>query len=308
MFLRFLLCLFLVTGFASKTWAVFESKIAFLVGTTPVFERSLKERMRFVLLMTGAPTEGGSVSKEMRASVIRGMIDEILQLKAANAIGIKVTDEQVKTALQGLAKNNGMTYAQLKDMFQQKGVPFSILQRQIKTQIAWTQYIQRKYIRDVAILPAEVKKQRQRLLRQKGKTEYRVAEIILYSPKSGRAALEQRLRDIIMLLQHGSPFPGVARQFSGGPTASKGGYVGWMHTDDLEESAVKALDLISPGMMTMPVPLSSGYGLYVLIEKRQNNKMPKNDMIYASLQQNRFELAARKELVQLRQKSVIEYR
>ena len=285
-----------------------ESRIVFVVGNTPVFLQEFDNRTNFVLLITGSDPAKAHKGPAFKALVIKGMVDEILQFKAAEAAGIKVSDREVESALLRLAKGNRMDKKGLTTLFAANHVPLDVLKKQLKTQIAWSQYIQQKYMRDVMPSKKEIDRQVQRLHAQKGKVEYRLAEIILHTQGRKKSDLFSKVEQIVQLLQQGAPFAMVARQFSESRSAMDGGYLGWLQEGDLDSRVLTVIEQTPIGSMTVPVETPSGYSLFMLIGKRRNSGTVDRHTIENMLQQSLFELASRKELAHLRRMTMIQYR
>ncbi len=299
---------------AERGEAPFESRIVFVVGDRPVFVQEFNDRVNFVLLITGSDPSKTERTPELYTMITKGMIDEILQLNAAQDAGIKIGDAEIDEAINRLAQGNGMTRKEFEAIFTRSQVPMRMLKLQIKAQMAWGKYIQQKYVRDMLPTQKEIDRQAQRLKRQKGKTEYRLAEISMYTRGRTKSELFPKMEQVVRLLQQGAPFPMVARQFSEGRSAMEGGYLGWLQEDDFSEEGdfgpeVLAVIAQTPVRgMTPPIETSAGYRLFVLLEKRKNSGHIDLDVIEKGLQQNRFELASRKELARLQKATMIQHR
>ena len=308
--MRFLILLGAVIGLVfSKSFAAsVESRIIFVVGDRPVFSQEFRDRLNFIMLIMGNDPQKVEKTPALLALVTKGMVDEILQLNAAQKAGVKISDRAVESGLERLARGNGMTRADLAAMFKKNNVPLSILKNQIKTQIAWGQYIQQKYLRDMIPSPQEVERQMQRLKAQQGKTEYRLVEVVVYAHGRSKADIFPKIEQVVQLIQQGAPFPMVARQFSESRSAMEGGYLGWLQTEDLDPVIVAVLAQTNPGSMTPPIETASGYSLFVVLDKRENTGKFSQLDVENTLQQGHFELASKKELARLRRATMIQYR
>ena len=304
----FLFFLALCSVTSKNIRASLESRIVFVVGDRPVFSQEFNDRLNFVMLIMGNDPQKVDKTQALMALITKGMVDEILQLNAARKMGIIVADKDVEKGLNRLAKGNGMTRKDLEDMFEKNHVSLKVLKTQIETQIAWGQYIQKKYLRDMIPSSKDVERQMQRLKAQRGKTEYRLAEIVIYAHGRSKSAIFPKVEQVLQLIQQGAPFPMVARQFSESRSAVEGGYLGWLQSEDLDPVVVQVLEQSATGGMTPPIETASGYSLFVILDKRRNDgKIGRSDVEHM-LQQSRFELASKKELTRLRRATMIQYR
>lgn len=285
-----------------------ETQIVFVIGEIPVFEQDFRDRTRFTLLMLGNDPKNMEQQKTVRDLVIKNLVDETLQVQAAEKVGLKVSKQEINEAVKNLATNNKMSLQQLQELFKKNQIPFALLRKQVKAQILWSRYIQGKYVRDSSATKGEIEKQVQRIKSQKGKAEYHLAEIAVHAPDGDKGDAFERMRSITSLLQQGAPFPAVARQFSDSASAKNSGYLGWLQEGDLDPRTLAVIKNAQPGSLTEPFETEAGYGLFVVIGKRTNTGATDQDLVANTLRQERFELAAKKELTQLKKQTMIQYR
>src|SRR5207302_7783432 len=68
----------------------------------------------------------------LRQQVLERLVLQEIQMQRANRAGIKVSDEQVNSALQDVARRNGLTLSQLPDALAQQGEDYAAYREDLR--------------------------------------------------------------------------------------------------------------------------------------------------------------------------------
>lgn len=102
--------------------------------------------------------------------------------------------------------------------------------------------------------------------------QLRLSVILLkVDPSSPVAAWEQALQqaqDIVKQLSNGADFAALARQRSGGDSASSGGDIGFTHRGMLPQGIETVIDKLAPGATSEPLRLLEGVAIFRLAERK----------------------------------------
>ena len=228
--------------------------------------------MRVRLAIVGAGVEDSQeVRRRLTPQVLRGLIDERLQLQEAERLDISVADDEVARALQQIAGQNNMSEGQFLSMLRNRGVIPTTLIDQIRAQIAWQIVVRRRLRPTITISEEEVEEVADRLSGRQGAIERRVAEIFVAVESA--TLEEEALANANRLLQEilaGANFAGLARQFSQSATANLGGDRGWVREGELPEELDAALGQMGPGDVSRPIRTVSGFHILLLRDMRKN--------------------------------------
>jgi parvulin-like peptidyl-prolyl isomerase len=137
--------------------AVPATRIIVIVNKDAITDEDLNQRIRLLNLSSGKPVTS-PISEDIRAKVLDGMIEELLQLQAAKAKKIKVDMVEVEKNLEGLAKDNKMTLDQMVKMLASNRISKHTMMSRIKAQMAWGRYIRETYGALIHIPDQEVDK------------------------------------------------------------------------------------------------------------------------------------------------------
>lgn len=157
------------------------------------------------------------------------------------------------------------------------------LRRMGMTEEQWDQQLRETLIKQsmlqefvrskVTVSPAEIREAYNSKDRElQSDVEYKVRVIAFRPPRDGQEeAYRRKLEEVERLLREGGNFAALARRYSEGPNAHKGGDQGWVNPDSLPKSLNHALEAADVGTITDRVDLPS-QSYYCLVENRRGGE------------------------------------
>ena len=266
---RMLIAALLIFSALAGPAAAQVERIAAVVNDEVITLSELEGRMR--LAMAAADLQDTPETRQrLRPQVLRGLIDERLQLQEAARRNITVSDKELAEAYTRLARQNNMSPEAFFELLAQRGVPRSVFEAQVRSQLAWNKVVQRVLRSRVEIGDPEIDGVLERLAANATKPQYLVAEIFLPvdSPQQ-EAQVRQFAERLVDQIRQGASFSSVARQFSQGAGAANGGDLGWIAEGELAPELDQALRALSPGQMSAPIRGVAGYHILLLRDRRQ---------------------------------------
>jgi peptidyl-prolyl cis-trans isomerase SurA len=243
--------------------------IAAVVNDEVVSFFELFSRLRLVTAMSGIPPTPDAI-RRLQSVVLRGLIDEKLQLQEAQRLGISVLDTDIDQALRNIERNNRMPAGALPEIMRRSGIPPGTLQQQIRAGIAWQRAVVRRVGGQLQVSEEDLRDVNQRLQASRGNIETLLGEIFLPvdSPE-----LEDEVRGTAQSIhdqvRRGYPFPAAALQFSRGAAAANGGDIGWIERGQFDAQAEAAIAAVNPPNVTPPIRGVGGYYIYAVRARRQ---------------------------------------
>ncbi|HYM73391.1 MAG TPA: peptidylprolyl isomerase [Stellaceae bacterium] len=248
-----------------------EMRIAAVVNDEVISVFDLVSRMRMVMLSSNLP-DSAETRQRVGAQVLRGLVDEKLQLQEAKKQNIVATDEEINAALAQIEKQNNMQAGGLNAFLKARGIDRSSLITQVTASIVWAKLVRRMASQTTEISDEEVDDAMKRLKEHAGEPQSRVAEIFLAVDNPGQDAEVRGLAEkLIEQMKQGARFSAIAQQFSQSATAAVGGDMGWMRPDQLSPDLAKAVAGLKPGELSAPVRTSAGYYLMLVLDRRTGN-------------------------------------
>lgn len=209
--------------------------------------------------------------ERVKMQVLRNLIDETLQIQAAEAQELEIPQTEIDATYARVAAQNFQQRPQAMDEYLAKiGSSPASLKRQIHGEIAWQRLLRRNVAPFVNVSTDEVNELIERLEASRGTDEYRLGEIYLSATPENAAQVKANAENIVAQLRQGGSFVAYARQFSEASTAAVGGDLGWIQLGQLKNATLEAVaGQMSPGQLVGPIEIPGGYWIGVLIDKRQ---------------------------------------
>ena len=252
----------LLTLVATSAPLAAQQRIFALVNDEVISGQDVENRLNLTLVTSGmAPTPENR--KRMEPQVLRGLVDEKLQLQEASRVGVFVTDREVADAIARIEQSNRLAKGQLEVLLKQSGMGLAPLEQQVRSTIAWQKLTQRRLRPQIQVTDEEIDEFQDRLKARQGAPEFLLSEIFLPMDNPEQEDdVRQTALSLIQQMQRGTPFSAIAQQFSRSASASAGGDIGWVQEGQLDGDIEAAVRELKPGEVTPPVRMPGG--VYVL--------------------------------------------
>jgi peptidyl-prolyl cis-trans isomerase SurA len=209
--------------------------------------------------------------------VLERLVVDTLQLQIARNNGISIDDSMLNSEVQALAKENGVTLTQFREVLERDGYSYMKFREDLRRQLL-IQQVRRQMVssrikvneQEVDNLLATMKASGQ------GDVEYHLSHILVAIPEaSGPEAIqqaEQRANGILEHLRSGANFTDVAIAESDGQTALEGGDIGWRALGQIPSLFVDTVKNMQVGDVSDIIRSSGGYHIIKLVEKRGDER------------------------------------
>ena len=203
-----------------------DMRIAAVVNDEVISVFDLVSRMRMIELSSNLP-DTAETRQRIGAQVLRGLVDEKLQLQEAKRQNVVATDDELNTALGQIEKNNNMQSGQLNLLLKSRGIDRGSLVSQLTASIVWAKLVRRMAAQNTEITDEEIDAALKRLKEHAGEPQSHIAEIFLAvdNPTQDQEVRNLALK-LIEQMKQGARFSAVAQQFSQSATAAVGGDMG----------------------------------------------------------------------------------
>ena len=243
-------------------------KATAIVNGDVITQSDIDQRLALMAIANGDQIPADEI-EALRQQVLRNLIDETLQIQAAKADKIDVTEKDIDATLARVAQQNNQTSDQLADYLKAHGSSVKAMRRQIKGEIAWARLQQKRIENTISIGDDEVKAVLDRLNASKGTEEYKVGEIYLAAPGGDVAKATATANQILEQLRQGASFAGYARQYSEASTAAVGGDLGWIRPAQLPPELAAAVKTMQPGQVSSPIAVPGGVSIVAVQDARK---------------------------------------
>ncbi len=259
-------------------------RIIAVVNDEIISEFDLGKRIKFVIFSSQLPNNQKVIQRITR-QVLRGLIDDKLKLQEAKRVGVKIRPKQLKVAIQGVEKRNKVATGGMRKFLTERAIDWRTFELQVEAELAWRETVVRQVRSTIKIGDDVVDEMIAEIKANKGKPEYFVAEIFI--PFDPTKSLDETYQNTLRLhsqILSGAKFSALARSFSQSASAAKGGNLGWVRTDQVDENLSKIIVNMTKGSTTKPVKGAGGYYILRLLNKRLAGGLPASD-VKVTLQQ-----------------------
>jgi len=243
-------------------------KATAIVNGAVITGTDIEHRMALIILAN----EGRIPPDEMvrlRAQVLRNLVDETLQIQAAEGADIKIEQREIDSYYANYAQNFQQNATQFSAYLRTVGSSDASIKRQIHGELAWTRLQRRQIEPFVNVSDEEVTAIIERLNASRGAQEYRIAEIFVSATPETAVSARANMQRIVEQLKAGASFQAYARQFSEASTAAVGGDLGWVRAEQLPEALAEAALTMPVGALSEPIAIPGGFSVLAMQDKRQ---------------------------------------
>jgi peptidyl-prolyl cis-trans isomerase SurA len=243
-------------------------KATAIVNGEVITESDIDQRLALLL----GPNQSQLPAEDLpraRAQVLRGLIDETLQIQAAAQQDLTVEDRDVDQYYAGMARENHQTPQSFGQYLRTIGSSDRSLKRQLRGQIAWQRLRSRWIDQFVSVGDDEVAAMIAQLNASRGTHEYRVAEIYMSSAPETVTEVRATMERLNQQLRGGATFQNYARQFSEASTAARGGDLGWVRVEQLPAELATLVPQMQVGQISNVIEVPGGFSIIALVDERQ---------------------------------------
>jgi peptidyl-prolyl cis-trans isomerase SurA len=209
----------------------------------------------------------------LRSQVLDQLVTEEIEAQRADRAGIKVSDEQVNSALQEIAKQQNVSFEDLPARLAQSGIDYGYYRDQLRREIAREILQQQDVIQHIVITPRELD---QYIANQQstvsGLYEYNASNILIAIAQDASpdqlAHASALAHDIDERAKRGEDFAKLAVSYSQAENALQGGALGWRKGSELPTFLADVIARLKPGAISDVIQTSTGFHIVKLDARR----------------------------------------
>jgi peptidyl-prolyl cis-trans isomerase SurA len=251
----------------------------------------------------------------MQHDLLREMIDEQLLLSRGKELDLNV-DSEVVRQLDEIRKQNHLDSMEaLEKAVRDSGISYEDWRADMKNRMVRQMVIRDEVGRKMA-RPTPKDEQtyydaHKQDFRQPEKV--RLSEILIPTPENATdaavAQAQAKAQEVSTKLQGGAKFQDLAKQYSGGQTADKGGDLGQFEKGQLAKVLEDQTFSLQPGQWTQPIRTRQGFVVLEVTEHNPGGVPPLKDVeeqVQEGMYQEQMQPALRRYLTSLREKAYID--
>ena len=252
-------------------------RIAAVVNDGVVLESEVDDQMRNVTAQLQAQNMALPAESVLRRQVLDRLILQRIELEQANQDGITISDDQLNSALEDVAKRNNIPFSQLPTVLAQQGIDYASYREEMRQQLTIGLLRQRDVLQRIVVTPREIDQFLERQAKHPAaNAEYNVSHILIAVPPNATPAqiaqAQQRANEVYQRASKGEDFAKLAVAYSNSEDALQGGSLGWRQGSELPTFLSSLILGLKPGQVGAPVRSPTGFHIVKLNQIRTQEK------------------------------------
>ena len=224
----------------------------------------------------GRSPSGSELSK-IRMDVLENLIARELLYQESRKEGIKAEEQDINQQFQVL-KGRFSGEAEFENALTRMNLSEAGLRSHIERNMVISRFIEEKFVQEVTVSDKETRAyydshQGSFKVPERVKASHILIKVDPQAGKSDKAEARKKLETIQQRLQKGEDFGALAREFSQGPSSSKGGDLGYFSRGQMVKPFEEAAFALQPDQVSEIVETRFGYHLIKVVDKTPETKM-----------------------------------
>jgi len=208
--------------------------------------------------------------RKARLRFLLQIVEEMIILRRAEELGLHVTDQELKQAMNSMGEGYGKK--DFENVFMKRAISFETWEKRLRMQLLIEKTVRKDLAEKVDVTPEEIRDYCDKHSEQQshGK-QVQVRQILLSTKKQAEKVLAQ--------IKEGGDFAALARLYSTAPESSKGGDIGYVSRGELPEALEKAIFSLQLNKVSPVTKTPYGYHIIKAVGKRLPGKIDMDEWI-----------------------------
>lgn len=208
--------------------------------------------------------------------VLELMINRSIIKQEATRRGVTITETQLNTTMQNLAKRNNKSLAEFREVLLAENIDYNDFRNDLKDKLLISS-IQNSYARkNIDLTEQEIDDFIKRRGSDAETLEYKLSHILIALPDGAATAQVTKAREqtltLLEKLNNGAEFSSLANEFSSGNNAIQGGDLGWRKLAEVPSLFADVVQQMDVNDFSDPIRSASGFHIVKLDEKRDSEQ------------------------------------
>ena len=249
--------------------------------------------------------------QKQKRGILKRMIEEKLMLQFAEDLGFGGgVDTDIDAYLAELLKERGIPNLEILDQgLRQVGSSLAEYREKLRDQFILRNLMGQMVYSKITLMTPEIEAYYQENIdRFTLLPELELAEILFLTEEKIKAEVQEKAERVLTDLQGGSAFEELAKRYSDGPTASKGGHIGSFKKGSMTPVLEQILWELEPGQITGIVEVEFGLQIVRVLSKKGSRHIPLEEVrddIKMALYTRRAQPKVEEFLAELRRESYV---
>ncbi|HJW45312.1 MAG TPA: peptidylprolyl isomerase [Lysobacter sp.] len=267
-------CLFVVAAlFGAPAYAQLQpvDRIAAVVDEDVILRSELDRAVANITRQFAGREDQLPPREVLERQVMERLLLMKLQLARAEQTGVRVTDQEVDSAIANIAQQNNVTLDQLRQQLERDGGTYEDFRNSVRDELIIQRLRQRFAQSRISVSEPEI--DAAMAAQKNAGVQFHLAHILVALPEGATPeqieTAKKKVEGVQGLIDRGEmDFSAAAVRYSDSPNALEGGDLGWRSIDEIPTAFGALIKNMKPGEVSAPLRGASGYQLVKLVEVR----------------------------------------
>ena len=277
------------------------SSIAAVVNDEPITTYEVEKEQAGMEKEAGKKSPLDEKAKvQLREAALTSMINRKLIVQKIKELDIKVTDEEVKQAIEDVKRQNNITQEALVAALSNQGLSYDEYKTQLKEQLERLRLVSQEVRAKIQVSEQELREYYNSHPEKFQKDETLHARQIFFKVPEGASAAENKrivatAASVLVEARNGKNFAELAKKHSDDASAKDGGDIGTFKKGEMLPEFDTVLDKLNPGEISEVFTTQSGLHIVQLEGRSQGELVPfekvkaeVEDTLYKKKSEERF--------------------
>ena len=306
---KYFFILFVLFSFfiVNKEILSIENKIIAKVENSVLTSHELKNKIRVTLVLSDQEINQNNINK-IKANVLSSLLNLKIKKLELDKYKVDIRKIDANNHLSSISSNNIIG---LKEKFVRNNLDFNLFLTEIKTELAWRQFIFNMYNNKVNIDGEDIDFELSKIIENNSTIEeYKISEIEIFVEEE--MTINKQINFILDQIKK-IGFENTAEKFSISASSVDKGDLGWINSKSFSKKIFKILKDMQIGDISKPIRNPNSILFLKLIDKKNSKvgELDKDEIKSKLIQQKKnelFNLYSNSHLSKLKNNALIEYK
>ncbi len=260
----------ITTSFINNTYAEIKDSLFVTVGNKAVTESDIIREIKTILLLSNQVYTKDQKAQLQSLAVKETIKRNIKEIEIEKYDALTFNKIDLDNQINQFANNLNIDIETLKKRFENNGIKFSLIEKNVKTELLWNSLVYALFNDRLNVNQKEIEEQLEIIKSKKTIDEYLISEIIIKPNQNND--MDSEIKNIIEKIKI-EGFEKVAMNLSISDSAVRGGDLGWIDENVISEKFKSTILKTTIGEVSEAIIMNEGILFFKVRNKRSKENI-----------------------------------
>ena len=267
---KIIVILLITTSFINNTYAEIKDSLFVTVGNKAVTESDIIREIKTILLLSNQVYTKDQKAQLQSLAVKETIKRNIKEIEIEKYDALTFNKIDLDNQINQFANNLNIDIETLKKRFEDNGIKFSLIEKNVKTELLWNSLVYALFNDRLNVNQKEIEEQLEIIKSKKTIDEYLISEIIIKPNQNND--MDSEIKNIIEKIKI-EGFEKVAMNLSISDSAVRGGDLGWIDENVISKKFKSQILKTSIGEISEAIIMNEGILFFKVRNKRSKENI-----------------------------------